>query len=317
MPANSPVVKFIDFTGLITFINHTAIMNLRAFEYLLALKKHNGFHRAAEACHVSQPALSIQVKKMEQELGIQLLERNPKGFFFTPAGEQVLARARVVMQQVSEIEALAEVWDDPYAGQLSIGAFPTLAPYYFPQIIDHLTECYPNLQINLVEEKTHILLERLKSGTLDAAFLALPENHDELEFGTIFSEAFYVGVAPTHPMAKRKTITPEKLSQEKLLLLEEGHCLRGQALAFCSTAGIGETLNFRATSMETLLQMISMGRAVSLIPSCVAKRNPQLHYLTLRGGGAERTLALFWRKTSVRRDLMLELVDDLSREYAN
>lgn len=291
-------------------------MNLRAFEYLLALKKHGGFHRAAEACHVSQPALSIQIKKFEQELGIQLLERNPKGFFFTPAGEEVLARARIVMQQVSEIEALAEVWDDPYAGQISIGAFPTLAPYYFPQIIDHLTECYPELQINLVEEKTHILLERLKAGTIDAAFLAVPEEHDELEHGTIFSEPFYVGVAPTSPLAKQKTITPEKLAQEKLLLLEEGHCLRGQALEFCSTAGIGETLNFRASSMETLLQMISMGRAVSLIPDCVARRNPQLHYLKLRGGGAARTLALFWRKSSVRRDLMLELVDDLSREYA-
>lgn len=292
-------------------------MNLRAFEYLLALKEHGGFHRAAAACHVSQPALSIQIKKLEEELGIQLLERNPKGFFFTPAGEEVLTRARTVMQQVSEIEELAAVWDDPYAGPLSLGAFPTLAPYYFPQIIDHLTECYPNLQINLVEEKTHILLERLKAGTIDAAFLALPEEHAELEYGSIFSEPFYVGIAKTHPMAQRKTIPPEKLAQEKLLLLEEGHCLRGQALDYCSTAGIGEALNFRASSMETLLQMISMGRAVSLIPDCVAKRNPQLHYLKLRGEGkAERTIALFWRKSSVRRDLMLELVDDLSRASA-
>ncbi len=291
-------------------------MNLQAFKYLLALDEQGGFHKAADACNVSQPALSIQIKKFEEELGIQLLERSTKGVFFTPAGEEVLERARIVMQQVTEIEELSAVWNDPYAGQLSVGAFPTLAPYYFPQIIDHLVDCYPNLQVNLIEEKTHILLERLKAGSIDAVFLALPEEHAALEYGTIFSEEFYVGVAPSHPMAKRKTITPEKLSQEKLLLLEEGHCLREEALEYCATAGIGEVFNFRASSMETLLQMISMGRAVSLIPDCVARRNPHLHYLKLRGGGAERTIALFWRKSSVRRDLMLELVDDLAREYA-
>lgn len=291
-------------------------MNLQALKYILALRKHGGFHKAADACHVSQPALSIQIKKFEEELGIQLLERSTRGFFFTPAGNEVLARAQVVMQQVTEIEELSELWNDPYAGQLSIGAFPTLAPYYFPQIIDHLVDCYPSLQVNLIEEKTHVLLERLKAGTIDAAFLALPEEHDELEYGTIFSEEFYVGVAPAHPLGKRKTITPEKLASERLLLLEEGHCLRGQALDYCATAGIGEVLNFRASSMETLLQMIAMGRAVSLIPDCVAQRKPHLHYLKLKGGGAERTIALFWRKSSVRRDLMLELVDDLSREHA-
>ena len=291
-------------------------MNLQVFKYLLALEEQGGFNRAAEVCHVSQPALSIQIRKFEEELGIAVLERLPKGFFFTPAGLEVLKRARIILRQVSEIEELASLWDDPYSGALSIGAFPTLAPYYFPQIIDHLVESYPNLQINLVEEKTHVLLERLKEGTLDAAFLALPEEHAELEFGTIFSEQFQVGVAPNHPLGKRKIIGSDELAAETLLLLEEGHCLRGQALDYCSTAGINEVLNFRASSMETLLQMIAMGRAVSLIPECVARRNPHLHYIGLKGGGAERTIGLFWRKSSVRRDLMLELVDDLAREYA-
>lgn len=290
-------------------------MNLRAFEYLLALEQQGGFHKAAAACHVSQPALSIQVKKLEDELGIQLLERGRAGFFFTPAGKEVLARARIVMRQVAEIEELATVWNDPYAGSISIGAFPTLAPYYFPQIIDHLVDSYPNLQVNLVEEKTNVLIDRLNAGTLDAAFLALPEDEPALEYGPIFSEPFYVGVSSSHPLAKRKTIDPAQLAAERLLLLEEGHCLRGQALGYCATAGLGEVLNFRASSMETLLQMVAMGRAVSLIPDCVAQRNQHLHYLKLKGGGAERTIALFWRKSSVRRDLMLELVDDLAREH--
>jgi LysR family transcriptional regulator, hydrogen peroxide-inducible genes activator len=292
-------------------------MNLRSFEYLLALERHGGFHRAAEACHVSQPALSIQIKKLEEELAIQLLERQPNGLFFTPAGQEVLERARIVMRQVEEIELLAAHWNDPYAGQLSIGAFPTLAPYYFPQIIDHLVESYPQLQVHLVEEKTHILLKRLRDGALDAAFLALPEEDASLDFGTIFTEPFYIGVAPTHPLAKEKSIDPARLNEERLLLLEEGHCLRGQALALCATTGLSESFNFRASSMETLLQMIAMGRAVTFIPACVARRNPHLHYLTLKGGGATRTIGLFWRKSSVRRDLMLELVDDLAREYGD
>lgn len=290
-------------------------MNLRAFEYLLALEEHGGFHRAADACNVSQPALSIQIKKFEDELGIRLLERGHKEFIFTPAGLEVLERARGIMRRVDEVEELSRVWNDPYSGELSVGAFPTLAPYYFPQILDHFVDAYPNLRINLVEEKTHILIERLRAGALDAAFLALPENEPELAFGEIFSEEFYVGVSPKNPLAKWKTIDPAKLSKERLLLLEEGHCLRGQALEYCSTAGMGEVLNFRASSMETLLQMVAMGRGISLIPNCVTKRNPHLHYLKLKGGNASRTIALFWRKSSVRKELMLELVDDLSRDY--
>ncbi|QBG49121.1 LysR family transcriptional regulator [Verrucomicrobia bacterium S94] len=290
-------------------------MNLQAFKYLLALDEHGGFHKAAEACHVSQPALSIQIKKFEEELGISLLERGHKEFIFTPAGREVLERARDIMRQVREIEELSRLWNDPYAGELSIGAFPTLAPYYFPQILDHFIDSYPELHINLIEEKTHVLIERLKAGTLDAAFLAEPVEEPALEHGTIFSEEFYVGIPPNHALSKRKTVDPAKLSSEKLLLLEEGHCLRGQALEYCSSAGMGEVLNFRASSMETLLQMVAMGRAISLIPDCVAKRNPQIHYVKLKGGGATRTIGLFWRKSSVRKDLMLELVDDLSRDY--
>jgi LysR family hydrogen peroxide-inducible transcriptional activator len=289
-------------------------MNLQMFTYLLALEAHGGFHRAAEACHVSQPALSIQIRKMEEELGIQLLERGRRSLLFTPAGLEVLERARGILRRVHEIEDLARLWNDPYAGELSIGAFPTLAPYYFPQILDHFVEAYPHLRVNLIEEKTHVLIERLKAGTLDSAFLAEPVEEETLAHGTIFSEEFLVGLPPDHVLARRKTVDPVRLSAEKLLLLEEGHCLRGQALEYCATAGMGEVLNFRASSMETLLQMVAMGRAISLIPECVASRNPQIHYVRLKGGGAMRTIGLYWRRSGVRKALMAELVDDLSRE---
>jgi LysR family hydrogen peroxide-inducible transcriptional activator len=179
-------------------------MNLRVFEYLLALEKHGSFHKAAEACNVSQPALSIQIKKTETELDIQLLERGHKAFIITPVGQEILTRARSIIQQVDEIEELAEIWHDPYSGSFSLGAFPTLAPYYFPRIIDHFVESYPSLQINLVEEKTAVLVERLKTGQLDAAFLALPIKEEGLESGIIFSEEFLLGVSSSHPLAKRK-----------------------------------------------------------------------------------------------------------------
>lgn len=289
-------------------------MNLRSLEYLLALKEHGSFVRASEVCHVSQPGLSIQIKKLEEELGVILLERNPKGFLFTPAGEEVLKRARAIVQTADEILRLAEVWHDPYAGQLSIGAFPTLAPYYFPTIIDHLVDAYPNLRFNLVEEKTHVLVERLHAGALDAAFLAVPVADDRLEHGVIFTETFLLGVSPRHAWRKRSVVDPAELAGQPLLLLAEGHCLRGQALDYCSNSGLNEALNFRASSMETLLQMIAMGRAVSFVPECVARRNPGLHYLKLKGGGAQRAIGLFWRKGFFRRDLMLELVDDFCRE---
>jgi LysR family hydrogen peroxide-inducible transcriptional activator len=290
-------------------------MNLRALEYLQALKEQGSFVRASEVCHVSQPALSIQIKKLEEELGAVLLERHAKGFLFTPAGEEVLTRARAILQTADEIRRLAEVMADPYAGQLSIGAFPTLAPYYFPLIIDHLVDAYPNLRFNLVEEKTHVLLDRLHDGALDAALLAVPVENDSLEYGEIFTEAFRLGVSPKHAWCKRDRVDPSELAGQPLLLLAEGHCLRGQALDYCSKTGLNEVLNFRASSMETLLQMIAMNRAVSFVPDCVARRHPDLHYLKLKGGGAQRTIGLFWRKGFFRRDLMRELVDDLSREY--
>lgn len=290
-------------------------MNLRALEYLMALKEQKNFVRASEVCHVSQPALSIQIKKLEEELGAVLLERNPKGFRFTPAGEEVLKRARVILVTADEIRRLAEVWHDPYAGQLSIGAFPTLAPYYFPQIIDHLVDAYPNLRFNLVEEKTQVLIERLHAGLLDAAFLAAPVPDDSLEHGDLFTEAFLLGVSLKHRWSKRSIVDPTDLAGQPLLLLEEGHCLRGQALDYCSQNALNEALNFRASSMETLLQMIAMGRAVSFVPECVARSNPSIHYLRLKGGGAQRTIGLYWRRGFFRRDLMLELVDDLAREH--
>lgn len=289
-------------------------MNLRIFEYLQALSGASSFSEAAAACGVSQPALSLQLRNAELELGVKLLERDRKGFLFTPCGEEVLARGRVILQQVQDVRQLAELWHDPYAGELSLGAIPTLAPYYLPQICDHLLDAYPNLHFNLVEEKTERLLEMLERGELDAAFLATPTAGKRFEHGLIFDERFLLGVSPRHRWAKRQTVTPAELAEEELLLLAEGHCLGEQSLSYCETLALSPVLDFRASSMETLLRMVQMGRGVSFVPACVARSTPWLHFVRIRDDGPIRRIDLVWRRTTVRRNLMLELVDDLQRE---
>ncbi len=288
-------------------------MNTKIIEYLLALDKYNSFSYAARACGVSQPTLSIQIRKFEEELGISLLERQTKGFIFTQVGKTILEKARPILQGVREINQMAEFWSDPYSGDLIIGAFPTLAPYLFPVIIQDLVDSYPNLKIFLVEEKTDILLQKLKAGEIDVAFLALPEDDPALEYAKLFEEEFLLAVPKQHHWGLKSIINSKELQKEQLLLLDEGHCLRHQALELCSKSGNRENVNFRASSMTTLLQMIEMGNGVSLVPECVATNNLSINFIKITTNPPKRGIGLFWRKTSVRKKLFEELVDDLSR----
>ena len=286
-------------------------MNLRAFDYLVAVHKLNSFRAAAEHCYVSQPALSIALKKLEDELGSPLMERSNKGVIFTAVGQEVVKRAESILRQVRELEQLADSWGDPFSGPFSLGAFPTLGPYYFPSTLQVFRDKFPKLQFNLVEEKTDKLIDQLKEGVLDAALIALPINDPELDYAELFEEPFFVGVNNDHAFAKKKTIHTDELAEERLLLLDEGHCLRGQAMDYCLSSGLNEDVGFRASSMPTLLQMIAMGQAVSFIPQCVANQNPHLHYLKLRGASVSRTIALVWRHNTVRPQVMVELAKQL------
>ncbi|GAB2491501.1 DNA-binding transcriptional regulator OxyR [Arenimonas alkanexedens] len=277
-------------------------MNLRDLRYLVALAELRHFGRAADACHVSQPTLSTQIKKLEEELGVSLVERAPRHVMLTPAGHDIAARARRVLAEVEQMRETARRTSDPEAGSVRIGFFPTLGPYLLPHVVPRLRARFPRLELLLVEEKTEVVLHLLREGKLDAAVLALPLHEDWLETEFLFEEPFMLAVPEGHPLASHRDLRLAELSDQHLLLLEEGHCLRDQALAVCSLAGAGEKEGFRATSLETLRQMVAAGVGVTLLPMLAVKPpvSPSENIRLLEFGNPppSRRLAMVWRKSS-------------------
>jgi len=241
-------------------------MNLRDLKYLVALADHKHFGRAAAACFVSQPTLSTQIRKLEDELGVPLVERAPRKVMLTPAGREAADRARRIVAEVEQMKEAARRSQDPEAGTVRLGIFPTLAPYLLPHVIPRVRERFPHLELLLVEEKSDELLTRLREGRLDAAILALPVLDDQLHTEFLFEEPFVLAVPGQHPLASRSSLTLDELSEQRLLLLEDGHCLREQALDVCRLSGAHEKTGFRATSLETLRQMVAANVGATLLP---------------------------------------------------
>ena len=290
-------------------------MNLRSLEYFCAVAQEKHFNRAADRCGVSQPALSIQLKKLESDLGVKLFERNNKRIIITPAGEEILSRAQRVLQEVRDIKSIAQSLNDPYSGELKLGAFPTLSPFLFPHIVPELRDNYPNMKLFLYEEKTADLLTMLDDGQIDAAFIALPYENSLFESEFVFEEDFLLAVPESHPFSVHKKASIDHLQEEGLLLLAEGHCLRDQALDFCSQNRISEHFDFKASSLETLRQMVAAGVGMTLIPQCARQDNSQIKYLSFNKPRPNRRIALFWRKTSIRSEVLREIADDVRRAW--
>jgi LysR family hydrogen peroxide-inducible transcriptional activator len=290
-------------------------MNLRDLRYLIALADLRHFGRAAEACHVSQPTLSTQLRKLEDELGVQLIERAPRQVMLTPAGTDIVARARRVIAEVEQMREVARRTADPEAGSVRLGMFPTLGPYLLPHAVPRLRARFPRLELLLVEEKTESLLAMLREGRLDAAVLALPLHEDWLEVEPLFEEPFLLAVPTGHPLAGRKQLRMEDLGAQQLLLLEDGHCLRAQALAVCGLAGAGEKEGFRATSLETLRQMVAAGVGLTLLPMLAVKPpvpvSDAITLLPFRNPAPSRKLALVWRKSSAMTAFLRQLAATL------
>ena len=292
-------------------------MNLRDLRYLIALADHRHFGRAAEACHVSQPTLSTQVRKLEDELGVQLIERAPRQVMLTAAGNDIVARARRVLVEVEQMRETARRTADPEAGSIRLGLFPTLGPYLLPHVVPALRRRFPRLELLLVEEKTETLLAMLREGRLDAAVLALPLHEDWLETELLFEEPFLLAVPAGHALAGRSQLRMADLATQHLLLLEDGHCLRDQALEVCTLAGAGEKEGFRATSLETLRQMVAAGVGLTLLPMLAVKppvpMSEAIALLPFRDPAPSRQLALVWRRSSATagflRDLAVTLRD--------
>ena len=242
-------------------------MNLRDLRYLIALADLRHFGKAAEACFVSQPTLSTQIRKLEEELGVVLVERAPRKVMITAAGQDVVQRARRIVAEVEQMKEAARRSMDPESGTLRLGVFPTLGPYLLPHVVPQLRERFPQLELLLIEEKSDVLLQRLRDGKLDAALLALPIHDDQLHAQFLFEEPFVFAAPHQHPLAAEQALSMSQLSDETLLLLEDGHCLRDQALDVCRLAGAQEKSGFRATSLETLRQMVAAGVGVTLLPA--------------------------------------------------
>ncbi len=277
-------------------------MNLRDLKYLVALMDHKHFGQAAEACFVSQPTLSTQIKKLEEELGVPLVERSSRHVMLTDVGLEIAGRARAVLDEVNQMRELARRTRDPEAGTIRLGIFPTLAPYFLPHVIPQLRKRFAKLTLLLTEEKTEEVLRRLRDGRLDVAVLALPVGDATLHEEFLFEEQFLLAVPDTHPIARQKKLTIADLEGLDLLLLEDGHCLREHALAVCRLSGADEQSGFRATSLETLRQMVGSGVGITLLPALAVQPPvapmPGLKLLRFSADPPSRRIGLVWRRSS-------------------
>ena len=245
-------------------------MTLQDLRYVVTLAETRNFARAAKACYVSQPTLSTQIKKLEDELGLALFERTNKRVMPTPAGVELIVQARVVLEEAEKLQQMAQQALDPMAGPLRLGVIPTLGPYLLPHLVPQMRADYPRLSLYLREDLTGNLIERLRSGALDAILLALPIQTDGLELIELFREPFVMALPKDSPLAGKSEVMETDLMGMQLLLLEDGHCLRDQALAVCGLPQPRGSEDFRGSSLETLRQMVAAGVGCTLLPALAA-----------------------------------------------
>lgn len=296
--------------------NHGEQVNLRDLEYLVALAEERHFRKAAEKCFVSQPTLSGQLRKLEDELGVLLMERTSRKVLFTPAGDAITAQARRVLAATKDLRDIARTFTEPMSGELHIGLIPTVGPYLLPHIIPSLRQHFPELQIFLYEAQTQVLLKQLADGDLDCLILAQLDDMDNFGSIPLYDEPMLLALPAGDKWAERTEIGLEELKGEKLLMLEDGHCLRDQAMGFCFAAGIGEDSHFKGTSLETLRNMVAAGSGLTLIPKLAVtehKEDSGVRYLSVTNPCPSRTITLLHRSHSVRRPCFNEMARVISR----
>jgi len=293
-----------------------ADLKLKDLRYLVAVADARHFGRAAERSFVSQPTLSAQLKKLEEYLGVQLIERAPKRVQLTVAGEEIVERARRILEASEEIVELARGHRDPLAGRLRVALLPTIGPYLLPNVAARLRRQLPRLELMLYEYQTDLMLEKLHSGEIDVGILAFPVSMDGLDSFELYKEPFAVAMPAGHRLARRSSIRIADLAHETLLLLEDGHCLRDQALDICAGSDVHEKQDFRATSLETLRQMVASGVGITLLPELAGRGA----YGNARGVTVKpfvkpvptRTVGAVWRKSSARREAILAVCKQIA-----
>jgi LysR family transcriptional regulator, hydrogen peroxide-inducible genes activator len=279
------------------------MITLRQLRYLSSLAHHRHFGRAAADCAVTQPALSMQVRELEREIGAELVERRPGEIALTDIGLNVAERAEQILTATRDLVDFAR-HRDVLSGALRLGIIPTLAPYILPRVLPRLQEHYPQLRLEVRETQTKLLLDELSRGELDTVMLALPADGAEVETLRLFEDAFLLAVPAGEPMAARRRVGVEDVDQSRLILLEEGHCLRDQALAFCAAPRREQLAGLGATSLATVMQMVANGYGVTLLPEVAVDaeaRDARVKLLRFSAPEPARTIGLAWRRTSPRR----------------
>ena len=288
-------------------------MNLKDLEYLIAVDEERHFHKAAARCFVSQPTLSGQLKKLEEELGVLLIERNNRRVAMTEVGKEVTKRARQVLTGIKDIKDIAQTYQDPMVGDLHVGIIPTIAPYLLPIVMPALNKQFPALKFWLYEYQTHLLLDKLRKGELDLLILALPIEQHEFEELDLFREPFRLTLNKAEALAKRKSITLGDIAKRELLLLEEGHCLRGHVLDVCSLADVTEQAHFQATSLETLRHMVGEGMGMTLMPELAVpakiKKSDLIQYIEFSDPKPNRRIGMVYRKNSYRKEAFTNIAE--------
>jgi LysR family hydrogen peroxide-inducible transcriptional activator len=290
------------------------MITLRQLRYLTSLARHRHFGRAADDCAVTQPALSMQLKQLEQEIGAELVERRPGEIALTETGREVAARAEHILAATRDLVDFAR-HRNLLSGHLKLGIIPTLAPYVLPRVLPRLQASYPHLRLEVRETQTRMLLDELARGELDCVMLALPVEGADAETLALFDDPFLLAVPASDPPPLRKRVTVDDVDQRRLILLEEGHCLRDQALAFCAAPRRDQPAGLGATSLATVMQMVANGYGVTLVPEVavdVEVRDPRIRLLRFAPPQPVRTVGLAWRRTSPRKQDFAALGDTVT-----
>ncbi|MBL8631216.1 MAG: LysR family transcriptional regulator [Rhodospirillaceae bacterium] len=286
------------------------MVTLKQLNYLVSLAETRHFSKAAALCHVTQPALSTQIKELEQTLGFQVVERRRGAAQFTTEGQEVLRRATAIVAEARDLEDFAKQRRGLLVGRLTVGITPSIAPYLLPLCLPTIQSEFPRLDLKLRETQTDALVEELASGQVDVAILALPINRSGFDVLPLFDDKFLVAVGTSKAHGLPARLSADSIAPDQLLLLEEGHCLRDQALSYCNVASPKNLTTLGATSLNTVLQMVAAGYGMTLLPELVTradKPDPRIVLKRFTAPEPKREVAMIWRATSPRTKDFKEL----------
>lgn len=294
-------------------------MEIHQLRYVAMVAQTQNFCRAAQLCHVAQPSLSQQVKKLEEELGKQIFQRSRKGARLTRFGRQLLPKIQLVLSNLTELEDSAQTHEQEIAGELFLGAIPTIAPYFAPKIVQACGKLYPKLHVNLVEDTTETLVDKLLAGDIDCALMSRPHPHEALlESRTLFADPLLVSLSRQHPLAKRKRIRLSELASYPMIIMQEMHCLSHQSRSLCEASHAEPKVSVLSAQIETMVSLVESGLGYSLIPDMAAQsmQHRDVVFRKIIASQASRDIILAWPRavppnaiTKAFLDVMTDLKD--------